>query len=114
MSKTATIRAQVESRLKTEVEDILAELGLSPDLVKGKLTPGARRIANVLSTNDWLAVSRLKLSQAQVAELRQFLHGFLIYHLGRIPRGRGAAVAVTLERFTRPVRSSAFRRSGAA
>jgi len=29
MSKTATIRAQVEPRLKTEVEDILAELGLS-------------------------------------------------------------------------------------
>ncbi|MSU57825.1 MAG: type II toxin-antitoxin system RelB/DinJ family antitoxin [Pedosphaera sp.] len=29
MSKTATIRAQIEPRLKTEVEDILAELGLS-------------------------------------------------------------------------------------
>lgn len=29
MSKTATVRAQVEPRLKTEVEDILAELGLS-------------------------------------------------------------------------------------
>ncbi len=29
MSKTATIRVQVEPHLKTEVEDILAELGLS-------------------------------------------------------------------------------------
>lgn len=28
MSKTATIRAQIERRFKTEVEDILAELGL--------------------------------------------------------------------------------------
>jgi DNA-damage-inducible protein J len=29
MSKTATIRAHVEPRLKTEVENILSELGLS-------------------------------------------------------------------------------------
>jgi DNA-damage-inducible protein J len=29
MSKTATIRARVEPRLKSEVEDILSELGLT-------------------------------------------------------------------------------------
>jgi hypothetical protein len=36
---------------------------------------------------------RLKLTGAQAAELRQFLHGFLIFHLGRLPRGRTAALA---------------------
>jgi hypothetical protein len=28
-----------------------------------------------------------------VAGLRQFLHGFLISHLGRLPAGRAAALA---------------------
>ena len=67
---------------------LLVELGLKPDLSKSKLTPGAKRIVSALSTNDWPAVSRLKLSEAQVTELRQFLHGFLIFHLGKIPKGR--------------------------
>src|SRR5439155_13145116 len=67
---------------------LLHELGLKPDLAKSKLTPGAKRIVNALSANDWPSVSRLKLSEAQVTELRQFLHGFLIFHLGRIPKGR--------------------------
>ena len=67
---------------------LLVELGLKPDLSKSKLTPGAKRIVGALSMNDWTALSRLKLSDAQVAELRQFLHGFLIFHLGKIPKGR--------------------------
>ena len=67
---------------------LLVELGLKPDLSKSKLTPGAKQIVSALSTNDWPAVSRLKLSEAQATELRQFLHGFLIFHLGKIPKGR--------------------------
>ena len=67
---------------------LLNELGLKPDLAKSKLTPGAKGIVSALSATDWPAVSRLKLSEAQVTELRQFLHGFLIFHLGRIPKGR--------------------------
>jgi len=67
---------------------LLNELGLKPDLAKSKLTPGAKRIVNALSASDWSAVSRLKLSDAQVTELREFLHGFLIFHLGRVPKGR--------------------------
>ncbi len=70
---------------------LLNELGLKPDLAKSHLTPGARQIVNALSTNDWQAESRLKLSKAQATELRQFLHGFLIFHLGRIPSGRLSA-----------------------
>jgi hypothetical protein len=38
---------------------------------------------------------RLQLTAAQIIELRQFLHGFLIFHLGRLPKGR--AVALTGE-----------------
>jgi len=67
---------------------LLNELGLTPNLEKSNLTAGAKRIVGALSAIDWPAVARLKLSKAQDAELRQFLHGFLIFHLGRIPEGR--------------------------
>jgi DNA repair protein RecO (recombination protein O) len=72
---------------------LLNELGLKPDLSKSKLTPGAKRIVSALSTSDWLSVSRLKLSEEQLAELRQFLDGFLIFHLGMVPKGRSATLA---------------------
>jgi DNA repair protein RecO (recombination protein O) len=72
---------------------LLRELGLTPDFTESRLTPGARKIVEALLAGDWPAVSRLKLSGAQAGELRQFLHGFLIFHLGRLPRGRSAALA---------------------
>jgi DNA repair protein RecO (recombination protein O) len=67
---------------------LLEELGLAPDLVESRLTAGTREIARVLTKSKWPQVVQLKPSRAQIAELRQFLHGFLIFHLGRIPRGR--------------------------
>jgi DNA repair protein RecO (recombination protein O) len=67
---------------------LLNELGLKPDLAKSHLTPGAKEITNALLQSDWPALARLKLSDAQVKELRQFLHGFLDFHLGKIPKGR--------------------------
>ncbi len=67
---------------------LLNELGLLPDIDTSKLTPGAKLIAKALAEKDWRAIAQLKLSEAQVAELRQFLHGFLIFHLGKIQGGR--------------------------
>ena len=67
---------------------LLHELGLAPDVTQGQLTPGGKQIVGAFSAGDWPAVARLKLSEAQVRELRHFLHGFLIFHLGRIPKGR--------------------------
>ena len=67
---------------------LLNELGLKPALDKSKLNPGTKQIVNRLLEMDWPELSRLKLSDAQTTELRQFLHGFMIYHLGRIPKGR--------------------------
>jgi DNA repair protein RecO (recombination protein O) len=71
---------------------LLAELGLEPDLSKSHLTPGAREIVKMLSRQDWNSISKLKTSTTQTNELRQFLHGFLVFHLGKIPAGRFAAV----------------------
>jgi DNA repair protein RecO (recombination protein O) len=73
---------------------LLRELGLDPDLQKTDMTAGAKRIIGVLSKNGWDECLCLKLSCNQTAELRRFLHGFLIFHLGRLPRGRAAALAV--------------------
>jgi DNA repair protein RecO (recombination protein O) len=73
---------------------LLRELGLNPDLQKTGLTAGAKKIAQALLEHDWQECSRLKLTRAQTSELRQFLHGFLIFHLGRLPQGRAAALPV--------------------
>ncbi len=67
---------------------LLHELGLAPDVTQSQLTPGTRQIVGAFTVGDWPAVARLKLSEAQARELRHFLHGFLIFHLGRIPKGR--------------------------
>ena len=72
---------------------LLRELGLEPDLAESHLTAGGAKIVTSLLAGDWSAISRLKLAGSQKQELRQWLHGFLIFHLGKLPRGRAAAVA---------------------
>jgi len=72
---------------------LLRELGLNPDPEKIKLTPGAKQIVRALTHGDWPAALRLKLTKAQSGELRQFLHGFLIFHLGGLPEGRTGVLA---------------------
>jgi DNA repair protein RecO (recombination protein O) len=71
---------------------LLEELGLAPNLDETRLTLGARQLLKVFAQSDWPSVFRVKLSPAQIKELQAFLHGFLIYHLDRIPKGRAAAV----------------------
>ena len=71
---------------------LLAELGMQPDTSESALTAGTREIVAHLSAADAEALARLRLSAAQVHELRQFLHGFMTFHLGRIPKGRSAAL----------------------
>jgi len=74
---------------------LLEELGLKPNLAGTKLSAGARQILERMGELEWEAVFRLRLSAAQTEEIRQFLHGFLIYHLGKIPGGRRAALAAS-------------------
>ena len=76
---------------------LLAELGLQPDLDRSPLTAGSREILRRLGTADWPGLSQLRLSVAQTAELAPFLHGFLVFHLGRIARGREAALRMSVD-----------------
>jgi DNA repair protein RecO (recombination protein O) len=75
---------------------LLHELGLEPDFLAARLTPGVKKIVRTLLESDWGKVARLKLTAAQEAELSRFLNGFLILHLGRLPRGRAVALGVTV------------------
>jgi DNA repair protein RecO (recombination protein O) len=71
---------------------LLADAGLQPDLRQARLSEGARRAVETLQSHDFRGGEALRLEAGQAAEIRQFLHGFLIYHLGRLPRGRAAAL----------------------
>lgn len=71
---------------------MLEHLGLQPDFTDSHLAPGTREIARTLVTSEWDVIARLQLSEAQQEQLRRFLHGFLIYHLGKLPGGRAGAL----------------------
>ena len=74
---------------------LLSELGLKPELDKTKLNQGTKQFVQAITESDWSQIARIKPSAAQVKELNQFLHGFLIFHLGKIPKGRNAALHFT-------------------
>ncbi len=76
---------------------LLEFLGLKPNVEESHLKPGTRQLVKLLETSNWDVLPRLKLSDAQATELRQFLHGFLIYNLDRIPKGRAAALGLSEE-----------------
>jgi len=72
---------------------MLRELGMEPGWAEARLTPGVEKIVQALLGGEWNVCARLRLTSPQTAELREFLHGFLVFHLGRLPRGRAAALA---------------------
>lgn len=72
---------------------LLAELGLRPDLKSAPLTSGAKKISQLLLAADWPRIRQVKPTAAQTDELRQWLHEFLIIHLGKPPCGRTTATA---------------------
>ena len=71
---------------------LLQDLGLQPELEDSKLGAGTRRILQRLMQDDWPSLRSLKLSEGQESELRQYLHGYLIYHLGKFPQSRAGAL----------------------
>jgi DNA repair protein RecO len=71
---------------------LLEELGLKPELEQTSLGAGTRLFLERFIVTDWPDVFRLRLSAAQEKEIQQYLHGFLVYHLGKAPRGRNAAL----------------------
>ena len=67
---------------------LLDELGMRPDLDDSKLPIATSTLLVALLESDWNELASLTATSTQARELHQFLHGFLIYHLGKIPKGR--------------------------
>jgi DNA repair protein RecO len=72
---------------------LLATLGLAPQAEKLSISAESKEAFRFLSAEDWHTIGQTVLTAAQIRELRQFLHGFLIYHLGKLPEGRNKALA---------------------
>ncbi len=72
---------------------MLRELGLEPDWEDAKLPAGTKKVAQLLVERRFSDIFGLKLADSQNSELRQFLHGFIIYNLGKVPRGRAQALS---------------------
>jgi DNA repair protein RecO (recombination protein O) len=73
---------------------LLEELGLQPHADETRLRAETHNLMEALLRSDWPQIAELKASAAQVTELRRFLHGFLIYHLGKFPKNRDEALAL--------------------
>jgi DNA repair protein RecO (recombination protein O) len=74
---------------------LLSVLGLSPDIEDSKLPAETRALVRALTETDWEKLPELRATAAQATAIKQFLHGFLIFHLGKLPRGRERALEQT-------------------
>jgi DNA repair protein RecO (recombination protein O) len=72
---------------------LLASQGLEPDLSATSLPPAAVNLVQTLLDLDWPELAQLRVTAPEVRALRQFLHGFLIFHCGKLPRGRAEALS---------------------
>jgi len=71
---------------------LLRELGLEPNALETRLTPETQSLLTALVEKDWPQLGELCPTAAQVRALQQWLHGFLIFHLGKLPKGRSTAL----------------------
>ena len=71
---------------------LLRELGLEPDAAETQLSEDAQELITELVESDWPELPALKATASQARAVQQFLHGFLIFHLGKFPKSRNAAL----------------------
>lgn len=72
---------------------LLRLLGLEPDLPETRLSEDACVLVSALLESKWDGLAVLQASASQARALNQFLHGFLIYHLGKFPPSRRQALS---------------------
>jgi DNA repair protein RecO len=70
---------------------LLRILGLEPDFEDTKLPAETQALMSQLTDTEWNQLGELRATAQQARAVQQFLHGFLIYHLGKIPKGRAPA-----------------------
>ncbi|MCC7373024.1 MAG: DNA repair protein RecO [Verrucomicrobiales bacterium] len=70
-------------------------LGLTPDLDRESLPEASRALAGELMGCAWEEMVEddgARVPREVLEPLEKFLHGFLIFHLGRLPKGRSDAL----------------------
>lgn len=67
---------------------LLNELGLSPPLNESRLDNPTIKLLDQLTVRNWADITTLHPTKAQVRAMNEYLHGFIIYHLGKLPKGR--------------------------
>jgi DNA repair protein RecO (recombination protein O) len=82
--------AEARPRLAFAFElKLLTLLGLAPSAEATTLTADGRALVATLTREDWAPITGLKANARTVTQLAKFLNGFLVYHLGKIPKLRG-------------------------
>ena len=71
---------------------LLLQMGLRPDWRESAISDAAKQTLQQLMERDWAALDQLSVSRRQFEEITHYLHGFLIYHLGKVPEGRADAI----------------------
>jgi recombinational DNA repair protein (RecF pathway) len=71
---------------------LLRELGQEPDVSETKLSPKTQELLSALMESEWADLPKLQPTGGQVLELQKFLQGFLLLQLGKLPKGRPAAL----------------------
>lgn len=71
---------------------LLSLIGLEPDPAETALPTAGRDLFVQLLETDWPDLPALIPAPGAARALHQFLHGFLIHHLGRLPKGRTEAI----------------------
>lgn len=71
---------------------LLHILGQAPNPAETKLPAALQSLLTALMESPWAKLGELRATTAQAAALQQFLHGFIIFHLGKIPHSRTGAL----------------------
>ena len=71
---------------------LLASQGLEPDPETTAFSPAAKQLLTELTYRDWSELPALKPNAAEVQAVRQFLHGFILFHCHKLPKGRAEAL----------------------
>ncbi|MCW5550828.1 MAG: DNA repair protein RecO [Verrucomicrobiae bacterium] len=71
---------------------LLRVLGLEPNVPQTQLSLPTQNLVAALTDTSWEKLGELRATAEQARAVQQFLHGFLIYHLGMIPKGRSSAL----------------------
>ena len=75
---------------------LLDELGLRPAPARSELSPDASPLLATLAESNWEDLNQGQHTAARMTELSRYLELFWQMHLGRLPRGREAALAMPL------------------